>query len=54
MVRTENHRNDEQRPWWRRVRVACVITGAVMTATYWTLRVIEAAIQLHQAASPWS
>jgi hypothetical protein len=53
MVRNDRDRNNEQRPWWRRVRGACVITGAAMTATYWTLRVIEAGIELHRAASPW-
>ena len=53
MVRDEDHRKDEQCSWWQRVRGACVITGAVMTATYWTLRVVEAGIELHRAAGPW-
>ncbi|MEU9167806.1 hypothetical protein AB0D34_08425 [Streptomyces sp. NPDC048420] len=53
MVWNEGDRKDEQRPWWRKVRGACVITGAAMAATYWTLRVVAAAIELHQAVSPW-
>ncbi|MFE4580172.1 hypothetical protein [Streptomyces chartreusis] len=52
-VQNDSRRNDDQRSWWQRVRRTCVITAALMGATYWTLRVIEAAVHLHEAVSPW-
>ncbi|MEU1273472.1 hypothetical protein [Streptomyces sp. NPDC005799] len=49
----EKNQKKGQRPWWRRVRRTCVITGAFMTATYWTLRAIQEGVELHRAVSPW-
>ncbi|NEA95796.1 hypothetical protein G3I22_26515 [Actinospica acidiphila] len=38
---------------WRTFRSGCVIVAGVMTATYWTLRTVQAGIDLYGAVGPW-
>jgi hypothetical protein len=39
------------RKWkgWRQLRTGCVIVAGGMAATYWTLRTVQAAIDLYGA-----
>ncbi|MFD5448183.1 MULTISPECIES: hypothetical protein [unclassified Streptomyces] len=43
------------REWkvWRRFRRSCVIVAAGMTATYWTLRTVQAGIDLYGSVGHW-
>ena len=34
-------------------RRGCVIVAAAMTAAYWTLRTVEAGMDLYGTVSPW-
>ncbi|MEY9815552.1 hypothetical protein [Streptomyces albogriseolus] len=38
---------------WRTFRSGCVIVAGVMTATYWTLRSVQAGIDLYGTVGPW-
>ncbi|AIS02583.1 MULTISPECIES: hypothetical protein [Streptomyces] len=48
-----NNRPDARRSGWRRIKEVCVIVTASMTATYWTLSAVQAAIDLHTTVAPW-
>lgn len=50
-----HRRPKQQRPWWQRVRRACVIVGAVMAAAFWTLRFVREfrEFMLLYGAGPW-
>lgn len=41
--------NDDS--WWRRWRNRCLAVSAAMAIAYWTLRVVEAGVDLHRAVS---
>ncbi|MFI9152630.1 hypothetical protein [Streptomyces sp. NPDC053367] len=43
------------RKWkgWLKFRRCCVIVAASMAATYWTLRTVQAGIDLYGAVGPW-
>ncbi|MGW0298143.1 hypothetical protein ACWDYK_15760 [Streptomyces anthocyanicus] len=47
-----SHRPKQQRPWWQRIRGACVIVAAVMAAGVWTLRLVREFLLLY-GAGPW-
>ncbi|MGW1752377.1 hypothetical protein ACWCRD_43645 [Streptomyces sp. NPDC002092] len=49
MGRRKN-RSNTRWSWWRQVSVIVI---AFMTATYWTLRAVQAAIDLHNTVVPW-
>ncbi|MFJ6558116.1 hypothetical protein ACIQNT_38745 [Streptomyces luteogriseus] len=38
---------------WRGFRKGCVVVAAGMAATYWTLRAVQAGIDLYGAVGPW-
>lgn len=48
-----NNRSNSRRSWWRRLQRAGVIVIGFMTAMYWTLRVVQASIDLHNTVAPW-
>ncbi|MCG8970599.1 MULTISPECIES: hypothetical protein [Streptomyces] len=43
------------RQWkgWYRFRKGCVVVAAGMTAVYWTLRTVQAGIDLYGSVHPW-
>ncbi|MFI8206644.1 hypothetical protein [Streptomyces sp. NPDC085937] len=43
----------DRRGGWRKFRVGCIVVAGAMTATYWTLRVVEAGVDLYGTAGPW-
>ncbi|OWA11618.1 hypothetical protein B9W62_05930 [Streptomyces sp. CS113] len=54
----QEHREEKshmrEKRGWRKFRAGCVIVAGVMTATYWTLRTMQAGIDLYGAVGPWA
>lgn len=39
---------------WRKLRAGCVTVAGVMAAIYWTLRTVQAGIDLYGATGHWA